>query len=525
MSASGLAQKGKGPDITASRTLEEFGFEPAPGKTRNNMNEGAVPKLPLVARYDSTGVKFFKLIQVGKKGARANLIQLEVGKVFDDSTRNNDTITLLAHGGKLLDWEIIIEDRALDESALNTHGEIRYDNHVRKTSKPREKRVRPLVTSSASHVRPSIPAVVAPVAAASQASPPPFRPTSTWPETNEVESPPATVRIEKPATSLAPIPPIPVPTLHASNGNGNGHVETPTRTTPAPSEKVREYVDKLLIEEIMPDPEQPREYFDQAELLSMASSMKEESQVVLVIVRPIPEENGKRYMLIDGERRWRSMQLAGIKEVLVIVRPGTDNKKAFRQSVIANFNRCPHTVGENVKVIKRLLADGATVTEVCRLCGKSAAWYYKHIAFEKLHPDLLKLIDPPTEKKFRLPGDLARKLAYIPLVDQLAAYNKVMQEPSAKARNELAYELAKPYMAESRRNKPSDHARTLERFVLSLRGANKRNFQNAEVAVKALLGTRKPDQVKAFFETISESIKQLTDLKQLSERLTKEVAH
>src|SRR3989338_9090302 len=123
---------------------------------------------------------------------------------------------------------------------------------------------------------------------------------------------------------------------------------------------------------------------------------------------------------------------------------------------------------------------------------------------EKLHPELLKLIDPPTEKKNRLPVSLARKVAYLQIGEQMAAHHKIVQEPSARARDELANELSRPHMSESTRNKPSDHLRSLERFVLTLRGGNTRNFQHVDVAVQAMVSNRKPEQVDMLLAVIAE---------------------
>lgn len=183
--------------------------------------------------------------------------------------------------------------------------------------------------------------------------------------------------------------------------------------------------------------------------------------------------------------------------------------------MIANFNRTGHTVRECLSVIKRLVSDGCSVKETYTLCGKSPAWYHTHMALEKLHPDLLKLIDPPTEQKHRLPVSLARKLSYLPLEEQIPAYHKIVMEPSARARGELADEMARPHMAANPRNKPSDHLRTLERFVLGLRGGNKRNFLHSDVAVRALVTNRKSEQVDAVLAVIDESIQKLDDLRSI----------
>jgi ParB family transcriptional regulator, chromosome partitioning protein len=59
---------------------------------------------------------------------------------------------------------------------------------------------------------------------------------------------------------------------------------------------------KIKIEKIVPNPEQPRHEFDQAEMETLAQSIKEHG-----LINPIAvEDAGDHYILIDGERRWRA---------------------------------------------------------------------------------------------------------------------------------------------------------------------------------------------------------------------------
>lgn len=426
--------------------------------------------------------------------------------------------------GSKLSWSITYETRQILEHQLNTHGDIIYDT-------PRERKRAKAESSS----DPKPPRASVTVATASRTSaPPPVIPSTghangngngidDLQEADESAKDTVTPRFTIPSAST--ILPGQIPVTPRSESVRND-AQSSAESTSGLKTELTEFVAWVPVSDIMPDPYQPREYFSQATLLAMADSMKAEAQVVLVIVRPIPHgDHGKKYMLIDGERRWRAVQYAGFKELLVLVRPNVDARKAFRQSVIANFNREEHTVRENLNVIKRLLADGCTVAEVWTICGKSPAWYYMHMALDRLHADLLLLIDPPTEKRDRLSLTLARKIAYLPIGEQKEAFRAIMREPSVRARAEIADVLARPHMAVSPRNKPSDHMRSVERFALALKGANARVLKHTDVAASAIVANRKPEQVNALLEIIKLSILNLGALQTAVENARKECTH
>ncbi len=488
---------------TPSKLLENLGFEADRGYDRTNMSEGAVPRLlNIVLRYDTSlpnnDKNVFKLIRVTKQGNKPLLNELDAGLVLQyhapSGVVHSGTIT--GKGRKLENWEITFETKHLDEHALVVKGDIHYSQGRIKPT--------PLIKAERSSIAlPSKPTVVqdepATETKAGQASTPPLV---------EKESAAEIPHSENGATHV---------NGHATLNPANADKEPPYKASEPVFDTLSQHVRTALTSEIMPDPDQPRTYFNESELHEIADSMKAESQVVLIIVRPISGVEGKKYMIIDGERRWRAAQYADIKELTVIVRPNVDNTKAFRQSVIANFNRAPHTVRESVNVIKRLLADGASIKEICVICGKPPCWYYTHMTLERLHPDLLKLVDPPTPKKSLLAGVLARKIALLPLDQQMTAHHQIVSEASARGRLDIADRLARPYMAESKRDKPSDHLRSLERYLLLLRGANRLNFRNAESAGRALVANRKAEQVEASIKDIDETITNLTKLRGIIE--------
>jgi ParB family chromosome partitioning protein len=92
----------------------------------------------------------------------------------------------------------------------------------------------------------------------------------------------------------------------------------------------------LPVEDIVPDPNQPRKTFPADELGNLAKSLSETGQISPIVVRP--EAEG-RYMIVVGERRWRAARDAGISHVECIVRHDLDEQKAREMQFAENYQR------------------------------------------------------------------------------------------------------------------------------------------------------------------------------------------
>ncbi|MCA9922040.1 MAG: ParB/RepB/Spo0J family partition protein, partial [Anaerolineales bacterium] len=76
---------------------------------------------------------------------------------------------------------------------------------------------------------------------------------------------------------------------------------------------------QVPIASIQPNPHQPRSVMDEEKLAELAASIGEHGLIQPLIVT----ENEGRYILIAGERRWRAAQLAGLRELPVVVKEAT----------------------------------------------------------------------------------------------------------------------------------------------------------------------------------------------------------
>lgn len=97
---------------------------------------------------------------------------------------------------------------------------------------------------------------------------------------------------------------------------------------------------------------QPRKYFDEEKLSELANSIKQHG-----IIQPlILKQNGDRYMIIAGERRYRAARMAGLKEVPAIVKD-FDDKQILEVSIIENIQREDLNPIEEAKAIKMLMNE------------------------------------------------------------------------------------------------------------------------------------------------------------------------
>jgi ParB family chromosome partitioning protein len=109
---------------------------------------------------------------------------------------------------------------------------------------------------------------------------------------------------------------------------------TATAPSAAPSSGDREAVRRVPLERVRPCPLQPRKEFAPEALQELADSIKEQGIIQPLIVREKPDV----FELIAGERRWRAAQLAGLKDVPVIVREA-DDRAVLELALIENLQR------------------------------------------------------------------------------------------------------------------------------------------------------------------------------------------
>ncbi len=109
---------------------------------------------------------------------------------------------------------------------------------------------------------------------------------------------------------------------------------------PAPDTAPRTGVQTLPIEQLEPNPEQPRKHFDPIKLDELASSIKTQGLLQPIVVSPQhkPGSTERKYLIIAGERRWRASQKAGMHEVPVVIR-AIDEEDRLELALVENIQR------------------------------------------------------------------------------------------------------------------------------------------------------------------------------------------
>ena len=123
----------------------------------------------------------------------------------------------------------------------------------------------------------------------------------------------------------------------------------------------------IPISEIDPNLSQPRKEFDKDALEQLAESIRHAGvlQPILVV------ENGTRYRIIAGERRYRAARLAGLETIPCIARSLTEEQQ-LEAALIENLQREDLNAIEEAQAIKNLMLQcGYTQEEAAKRLGKS----------------------------------------------------------------------------------------------------------------------------------------------------------
>ena len=124
----------------------------------------------------------------------------------------------------------------------------------------------------------------------------------------------------------------------------------------------------LPLHRVEPNPEQPRQDFDQEELEALAESIRQHGIIQPLTVR---ETGEGYYQIIAGERRWRAARMAELTEVPAIVIEA-DHKKAMELALIENLQRQDLNSVEEALGYQSLINEfGLTQEEAAARVGKS----------------------------------------------------------------------------------------------------------------------------------------------------------
>jgi len=154
-------------------------------------------------------------------------------------------------------------------------------------------------------------------------------------------------------------------------------------TTPATSKRPDLVVP---IEQVQPNPDQPRRTFAEDALNDLAASISEKGVIQPLIVRRAAGKSDV-YEIVAGERRWRAAQMAQLHEIPVLVRD-YDDTEVLEIAIIENIQRADLNPVDEAAGYKQLMDRfGHTQDKLSQALGKSRS----HIA------NLMRLLTLPKE--------------------------------------------------------------------------------------------------------------------------------
>lgn len=145
----------------------------------------------------------------------------------------------------------------------------------------------------------------------------------------------------------------------------------------------------LPIYKIEPNPDQPRQDFDEEELAALAESISVHGLLQPLAVREMPSGY---YQIIAGERRWRAARMAELSEIPVIIMEA-DDKKTMELALIENLQRQDLNPVEEALGYRSLMDEyGMTQEETAGRVGKSRPAVANALRLLALSPKVLEMV-------------------------------------------------------------------------------------------------------------------------------------
>lgn len=172
-----------------------------------------------------------------------------------------------------------------------------------------------------------------------------------------------------------------IPTEPTSASTAPRAKRAPKASTP---EVVSAGYAEIPLSTITPNPQQPRQVFDEQDLAELVTSLKTIGLLQPIVVRP----QGPGYELVAGERRFRAAGVAGWTEIPAIIRH-TDDADMLRDALLENLHRANLNALEEAAAYAQMLDDfGCTQDELATRIGRSRPHVTNTIRLLKLPPNV-----------------------------------------------------------------------------------------------------------------------------------------
>ena len=173
-------------------------------------------------------------------------------------------------------------------------------------------------------------------------------------------------------------------------GKGLGAL-LPSSKTSQPTEPAD--VQRIRIENIVPNRYQPRHTFSKEDLAELAASIKESGVLQPIMVR---RKGDGIYELIAGERRWRASKEAGLETIPVVIRNCSD-QEALLLALVENLQREDLNPMETARAYSRMMNEfGLTQDAIAVKVGRDRSSIANFVRLIHLHPEVQELVEGGT---------------------------------------------------------------------------------------------------------------------------------
>lgn len=140
---------------------------------------------------------------------------------------------------------------------------------------------------------------------------------------------------------------------------------------------------EIAVDQIDPNPEQPRRHFDPVHLEELVESVRQHGVLQPVVVR----RAGDRYELIVGERRWRASRAAGLERMPAVVSE-VDDRDCLELAIVENVQRQDLNPIELAHAYRALADNGATQEEIGKRVGLERSSVANHLRLLELSVEI-----------------------------------------------------------------------------------------------------------------------------------------
>lgn len=202
---------------------------------------------------------------------------------------------------------------------------------------------------------------------------------------------------------------------------------------------------EIPVDEIAPNPAQPRSSFDADKLQELANSIRTSGVIQPLLVR----RQGARFELVAGERRWRAAKMAGLATVPVLVEDVSD-ERLIEIALIENIQREDLNPIEVATALQRLIRDHRlSHDEVARRTGKDRSTVTNLLRLLKLPEDVQQMV-----AERRLSMGHAKAILALPRED---LQRRVAEKTASQGLSVRQVERLVRRMTETREAKSADH--------------------------------------------------------------------